>query len=208
MDFVVAFDKRCLLARAFIDQKPSKSLPRGSSSSHRRGSVDDSSNHSRHSHRSRPDPPSTPTPAPSIHSQTKNRTNVRRTPASEVREEYLAAISPSSRELPGFSSHDSQIMLFPDATKRITQLVLDGASNSPPSSVSSGPLAGLSVSQSESRIVASARPRLFRHLIRTASRWMRDRRGTAVVKRDDQIVTGLHASWTTATPAPLAATKE
>ncbi|KAF9059939.1 hypothetical protein BDP27DRAFT_1430693 [Rhodocollybia butyracea] len=214
MDFVVAFDRRCFLARAFMDQKPSKPLHQtGGSSSHRRGSVNDSSHYSRHSRRSHPDPPSTPTPAPSIHSQTKNRTNVRPTAASEVREEYLAALSLSSLTPHDPPSH-APMSLFADATKPITQSVLDSASNPPPLSVSSGPLADLPISPSEPisspepHIVASARPYLVRRLIRAASRWMRDRQSTIAVKRDNQIAIGPNASWTPARPARLATAKE
>jgi hypothetical protein len=93
LDFVGAFDKRCLLARAFIDQKLSKSLRSGGSSSHRRGSIGDSSHHSHHSRRSHPELPGTPTPSSSTRSHTRSRTKAGRTPASDVRAEYLATLS-------------------------------------------------------------------------------------------------------------------
>ncbi|KAF9061986.1 hypothetical protein BDP27DRAFT_1337258 [Rhodocollybia butyracea] len=202
MEFVLAFHTRCATARAIINQKPPKSAQSGGSGSYRRGSFDESSHRSHHSYRSHPNPPSTPTPAPSIHSQTRSRTNVRRTPASDVREEYLAALSLSSFH-PHYPSSHAPILALPDATKLITQPVLDSASNSPSSSVSSGFLADSPAPLS----FALARPPLFKRLIRTASRWIKVHRGNRAVKGDHQIATDPHVSWSSAAPARVAAAR-
>ncbi|KAF9048381.1 hypothetical protein BDP27DRAFT_1434237 [Rhodocollybia butyracea] len=180
---------------AFLDfiRKLSKSLRSGGSSSHRRGSIGDSSHHSHHSRRSHPELPGTPTPSSSTRSHTRSQTKAGRTPASDVREEYLATLSLCHLDPRYLSPDASPNLVIPNSTQKSTQAALDGAS-----SVSSSPSAGLPAPPSQTRVVGPAQPHLFKRLIRSMSLWMTEHGGAETTKLDRQIAAGPHASWSVA----------